>query len=374
MSETTLPPAGLTTRRAIREWERELERAGELDPRDIQGELAQIEAALWPTRRERREGSAGRPMASVPDSTYRVAVSRGLRKQVRFGRRPEYVGRHAADADQRRAKAPADVPIEAVAPPEPEPHQPAEPLGTPDFIPSMPPADPVSTRPVASSAPPTETAHAPAEPLALWPDPTLFRSQHPRGVAELPTAPVPAPAAYLPPPPAAVSEPAPARIDVLVDGPDDPFVTPSPEPIEAPEHRQPNMPTPLADRRVGRHEAPHEPTALEGVLGWAAGTTGRRVLAGLGVLLGFVVLQLGMWSVVTGQLTRVVGWISVAAGGYLVDRAWRGLLRPVDAVVRSQAPPLTLGERLRWAVVHVPWIPLVAVAVGWLLAKLRGAA
>ena len=46
------------------------------------------------------------------------------------------------------------------------------------------------------------------------------------------------------------------------------------------------------------------------------------------VLLGFLVVVVGLLAVSTGQLARLSGVVALAAGGMLLERAWRGLLGP----------------------------------------------
>ncbi len=145
-----------------------------------------------------------------------------------------------------------------------------------------------------------------------------------------------------------------------------------------------------ADPSNGAEPAPQQPAPpltraarreLERAAAAASPRPGtQRWVAVLGVVVGFAALQMGMWAVVTDQLARVVGWVSLVVGGYLVDRAWRTLLTGRPTADAPAAPPPTdhvtapsdLRGRLRWAAVRMPWVPIAAVAVGWLLARLRG--
>ncbi len=80
------------------------------------------------------------------------------------------------------------------------------------------------------------------------------------------------------------------------------------------------------------------------------------------VLLGFLVVVVGLLAVSTGQLARLSGVVALAAGGMLLEQAWRGLLNPG----RSSRSP-----RSAWA--RMPWVPIGAVAVGLVLALLHEA-
>ena len=57
--------------------------------------------------------------------------------------------------------------------------------------------------------------------------------------------------------------------------------------------------------------------------------------------------MVGLRAVGTGQLAGLSGVVALAAGGMLLERAWRGLLRPG----RSSRSP-----RSAWA--RMPWVPV----------------
>lgn len=65
----------------------------------------------------------------------------------------------------------------------------------------------------------------------------------------------------------------------------------------------------------------------------------------------------------TGQLARLTGLVALGAGGYLIERAWRFLLRE-----RTTGPKAReRAGRTRGPLASVPWVAIASVVVGLVL-------
>ena len=252
-------------------------------------------------------------------------VDRLVREQMGWQPAQPYVPRHAPNADEAAPGVPAgplslrralgqrrrgkDEAIVVVAGDD-----------GPAALPATPPALP-------ATQPPTLAATQPDAPLM---SPELLSPELPSPELPSPELPSPEPLVYAP---------------VI---PEAPCVEPSRD-------AAPQM-APLLTRAARREleRAAQQERRRAPSLGWlpAAGA----------VLLGFLVV-VGLLAVSTGQLARLSGVVALAAGGMLLERAWRGLLRPG----RSSRSP-----RSAWG--RMPWVPIGAMAVGLVLAVLHDAA